>query len=75
LGYSGISSTIAALLSKAETGSVQHARELREWLKLAGLDGGDLPADMVRPEDLTPEQRAVAKGTPQRGAGGGRPCT
>jgi hypothetical protein len=45
----------------AEEGNVQAARELRDWFKLAGLDTGELPADAVNPEDMTPEQRAVAR--------------
>ncbi len=61
IGYANVAATIRALASKAESGHVQHARELREWLKLAGLDAGDAPADSADPDRWTPEQRAVAR--------------
>jgi hypothetical protein len=40
---------------------VQAMRELRYWLGLAGLDSGELPADDVDAEDMTPAQRAALR--------------
>jgi len=53
------SDVIQALAAKARQGNAQAARELREWLRTyAPPQDPDL--DIVRLEDMTPDQRAFA---------------
>ncbi|MDQ2983103.1 MAG: hypothetical protein M3R70_04135 [Actinomycetota bacterium] len=65
MSYAEIASVIRTLRATATDAKaglrVQAARELREWLKLAGLDPGEEPEDVVSLEDMAPQQRAATR--------------